>query len=93
MQLCRGFGRGTRLVPWLRAGGGGDEHPSMDGPFTLLAPRGRGEAVYTEIQGHARLITNPDEVRLFSERYGIVRAQTLTPRESLMLIKKMPGEL
>lgn len=27
----------------------------MEGPFTLLTPRGRGEAVYTEIQGPARL--------------------------------------
>ncbi|MCX5101358.1 helix-turn-helix transcriptional regulator [Streptomyces sp. NBC_00439] len=70
-----------------------DEHPSMDGPFTLLTPKGRGEAAYTEIQGHARLITDPDEVRLFSERYGIMRAQALTPRESLMLIEKMLGEL
>ncbi|MFF4078779.1 helix-turn-helix domain-containing protein [Streptomyces sp. NPDC001777] len=70
-----------------------DEHPSMDGPFTLLTPKGRSEAAYTEIQGHARLITDPEEVRLFSERYGIMRAQALTPRESLMLIEKMLGEL
>ncbi|MFE6665701.1 Scr1 family TA system antitoxin-like transcriptional regulator [Streptomyces sp. NPDC057697] len=70
-----------------------DEHPSMDGPFTLLTPRGLGEAVYTEIQGHARLITDPDEVRQFSERCGITRAQALTPKKSLMLIEKMLGEL
>ncbi|MFJ8851991.1 helix-turn-helix domain-containing protein [Streptomyces sp. NPDC102437] len=69
-----------------------DEHPSMDGPFTLLTPKGRSEVAYTEIQGHARLITDPDEVRLFSERYGIMRAQALTPRESLTLIEKMLGE-
>ncbi|MFJ1549088.1 Scr1 family TA system antitoxin-like transcriptional regulator [Streptomyces sp. NPDC088246] len=69
-----------------------DEHPSMDGPFTLLTPKGRSEAAYTEIQGHARLITDPDEVRLFNERYGIMRAQALTPRESLTLIEKMLGE-
>ncbi|MGW2179140.1 helix-turn-helix domain-containing protein [Streptomyces sp. NPDC001732] len=70
-----------------------DEHSSMDGPFTLLTPKGRNEAAYTEIQGHARLITDPEEVRLFSERYGIMRAQALTPRESLALIEKMLGEL
>ncbi|WP_405687039.1 helix-turn-helix domain-containing protein [Streptomyces sp. NBC_00057] len=69
-----------------------DEHPSMDGPFTLLTPKGRSEAAYTEIQGHARLVTDPDEVRLFNERYGIMRAQALTPRESLTLIEKMLGE-
>ncbi|MET9808980.1 helix-turn-helix domain-containing protein [Streptomyces halstedii] len=71
---------------------GRDEHPSMDGPFTLLTPRGRGEVAYTEVQGHARLITDPDEVRVVNERYGIMRAQALTPRESLTLIEKMLGE-
>lgn len=70
-----------------------EEHPSMDGPFTLLTPKGRGEVAYTEVQGHARLITAPDEVRVVNERYGIMRAQALTPRESLTLIEKMLGEL
>ncbi|MFD7866234.1 Scr1 family TA system antitoxin-like transcriptional regulator [Streptomyces sp. NPDC059783] len=70
-----------------------EEHPNLDGPFILLTPKGRKEVAYTEVQGHARLITDPDEVRLFSERYGIMRAQALTPRESLMFIKKMLGEL
>ncbi|WP_326660945.1 helix-turn-helix domain-containing protein [Streptomyces sp. NBC_00385] len=69
-----------------------EEHPSMDGPFTLLTPKGRGEVAYTEVQGHARLITAPDEVRVVNERYGIMRAQALTPRESLTLIEKMLGE-
>ncbi|MFF1919448.1 helix-turn-helix domain-containing protein [Streptomyces sp. NPDC058221] len=69
-----------------------EEHPSMDGPFTLLTPKGRNEVAYTEVQGHARLITDPDEVRVVNERYGIMRAQALTPRESLTLIEKMLGE-
>lgn len=69
-----------------------EEHPSMDGPFTLLTPKGRSEVAYTEVQGHARLITDPDEVRVVNERYGIMRAQALTPRESLTLIEKMLGE-
>ncbi|MDP5312692.1 helix-turn-helix domain-containing protein [Streptomyces poriferorum] len=70
-----------------------EEHPNLDGPFILLTPRGRKEVAYTEVQGHARLITDPDEVRLVNERYGIMRAQALTPRESLTLIEKMLGEV
>ncbi|WLQ38136.1 helix-turn-helix transcriptional regulator [Streptomyces castrisilvae] len=69
------------------------EHPSLDASFTLVTPRGRQEAAYTETYGHARLITDPAEVRVFTERFGIMRAQALSPRETLMLIEKMLGEL
>ncbi|MFB7027672.1 MULTISPECIES: helix-turn-helix domain-containing protein [unclassified Streptomyces] len=70
-----------------------DEHPGLGGSFTLLTPKGRREVAYTEIYGHARLITDPEEVRAYTERYGIIRAQALTPRESLERIEKMLGEL
>ncbi|MFD3662225.1 helix-turn-helix domain-containing protein [Streptomyces sp. NPDC058659] len=70
-----------------------DEHPGLGGSFTLLTPKGRREVAYTEIYGHARLITDPEEVRMYTERYGIIRAQALTRRESLELIEKMLGEL
>ncbi|MDQ0942726.1 helix-turn-helix transcriptional regulator [Streptomyces sp. V1I1] len=69
-----------------------EEHPSLDGAFILLTPKGRQQVAYTEIYGHPRLITDPEEVRTFTERYGIIRAQALTPRESLSLIEKMLGE-
>ncbi|MFD3724474.1 helix-turn-helix domain-containing protein [Streptomyces sp. NPDC058671] len=70
-----------------------EEHPSLDGAFTLLTPKGRREVAYTEIYGHPRLITDPEEVRTYTERYGIIRAQALTPQEPLELIEKMLGEL
>ncbi|WP_093799945.1 helix-turn-helix transcriptional regulator [Streptomyces sp. Wb2n-11] len=69
-----------------------EEHPSMDGPFTLLTPKGRHQVAYTEVQGYPRLITDSEGVSTFTERYGIIRAQALTPRESLALIEKMLGE-
>ncbi|WP_399928124.1 Scr1 family TA system antitoxin-like transcriptional regulator [Streptomyces kanamyceticus] len=68
------------------------EHPALDGTFTLLIPKGRQQVAYTEIYGHPRLITDREDVRIFSERYGIIRAQALTPQESLTLIEKMLGE-
>ncbi|AJF66671.1 helix-turn-helix domain-containing protein [Streptomyces vietnamensis] len=70
-----------------------DEHPGLGGSFTLLTPKGRREVAYTEIYGHARLIIDPEEVRMYTERYGIIRAQALTRRESLERIEKMLGEL
>ncbi|MGW6703719.1 helix-turn-helix domain-containing protein [Streptomyces sp. NPDC054956] len=70
-----------------------DEHPGLEGAFTLLRPKGRNEVAYTETYGHAHLITDPEQVRIYSERYGIIRAQALTPHESLALIEKLLGEL
>ncbi|MFI8371369.1 Scr1 family TA system antitoxin-like transcriptional regulator [Streptomyces sp. NPDC085466] len=70
-----------------------EEHPSLGGQFTLLTLKGRREVAYTESYQHARLITDPDEARMYSERYGIMRAQALTPRESLEHLEKLLGEL
>ncbi|MFE7573559.1 Scr1 family TA system antitoxin-like transcriptional regulator [Streptomyces sp. NPDC057521] len=68
------------------------EHPSLNASFTLVTPKGRPEAAYTETYGYGRLITDPAEVRVFTERFGIMRAQALSPRETLALIEKMLGE-
>jgi len=65
----------------------------LEGAFTLLTPKGRREVAYIESYSHARLITDPEEVRTYTERYGIIRAQALTSHESLDLIEKMLGEL
>ncbi|MCB5178292.1 helix-turn-helix domain-containing protein [Streptomyces antimicrobicus] len=68
-------------------------HAAMEGSFTLLHPKGRHQVAYTETYGYPRLLTGPDEVRIFSERYGIIRAGALSPDESLALIEKKLGEL
>ncbi|WP_199548958.1 helix-turn-helix transcriptional regulator [Streptomyces sp. N35] len=69
-----------------------EEHPSLDGSFILLTPKGRHQVAYTEIYGHARLVTDPAEVGVFADRYGIIRSRALRPSESLALIEKMLGE-
>jgi transcriptional regulator with XRE-family HTH domain len=68
------------------------EHPCLDNSFTLLTPRGKDQVAYMESQGYPRLITDREEVRVLSARYGIIRAQALNPYESLDLIEKMLGE-
>lgn len=70
-----------------------EEHPNLDSAFNLLTPKGHQEVAYTETQGHPRLITDPEEVRLIADRYGSMRGMALNPRESLALIEKMLGEL
>lgn len=68
------------------------EHPSLGGPFILLTPKGKPQVAYLEVQHVSRLVTDPDEVRILAARYGSIRAQALTPEESLALIEKMLGD-
>jgi hypothetical protein len=44
------------------------------------------------VQSYARLVTDRNEIRTLEARYGIIRAQALTPRESLRFIEKVLGE-
>jgi transcriptional regulator with XRE-family HTH domain len=69
-----------------------EEPAGVDGPFILLTPKGRQQVGYVEVQSVSRLITDPEEVRILAARYGSIRAQALTPRESLSLIEKLLGE-
>ncbi|MFF8728077.1 Scr1 family TA system antitoxin-like transcriptional regulator [Streptomyces sp. NPDC015171] len=69
-----------------------EDHAGMGGPFRLLKLK-RGKTVgHEEGQTHSRLISDPQEVQLLEVRYGIIRAQALTPRESLAFIEKVLGE-
>ncbi|GAA2963155.1 helix-turn-helix transcriptional regulator [Streptomyces enissocaesilis] len=69
-----------------------EEHPSLGGPFIMLTPKDRPQVAYLEVQHISRLITDPTEVRILAARYGSLRAQALTPRQSLDLIEKMLGD-
>ncbi|WP_329579543.1 helix-turn-helix domain-containing protein [Kitasatospora sp. NBC_01250] len=69
------------------------DHTALDGSFTLLTPKGGPQVGYVEVQQVSRLITDFEEVRLLAAKYGTMRAQALTPRESQTLIEKMLGEL
>ncbi|HZX37185.1 MAG TPA: helix-turn-helix transcriptional regulator [Streptomyces sp.] len=70
-----------------------EEQPSLDGPFTLLTPKGRQQVAYVETHTYPRLIIDTEEVRVLAVRYGIIQSQALRPGESLALIEKMLGEL
>lgn len=70
-----------------------EEQPSMDGPFNLLTVKKGEQVAYVEIHTYPRLITDAEEVRVLSERYGLLRAQALRPSESLDLIDRLRGKL
>lgn len=68
------------------------EHAGMSGPLQLLKLRDGTAVCHTEMQLTSRLISAPREVQILEMRYGIIRAQALTPRESLALVEKVLGE-
>ncbi|MFI7298923.1 helix-turn-helix domain-containing protein [Streptomyces sp. NPDC050121] len=70
-----------------------EEHPSLGSAFNLLTPKKHSQVAYTEAQGYPRLITDPEEVRMIADRYGIMRAMALPPRETRTLIEKKLEEL
>ncbi|MFF8813881.1 helix-turn-helix domain-containing protein [Streptomyces pactum] len=69
-----------------------EENSGLDGPFRLLRLRDGGTVGHVEGQIINRVIADPRESRILDSRYGIIRAQALTPRESLAFIEKVLGE-
>ncbi|KUJ64821.1 DNA-binding protein [Streptomyces albus subsp. albus] len=70
-----------------------EDNAGMGGPFTLITTKRGDQLAYLECQQSSVLLTDRREVREIAQRYGIIRAQALTPRESLILIEKSLGEL
>jgi hypothetical protein len=68
------------------------EHAALDGPFTLYETQKGQRLAYVEARNDSRLFRERRSVREYEEQYGILRAQALTPRESLGLLEKMLGE-
>ncbi|MEZ3181255.1 helix-turn-helix domain-containing protein [Streptomyces pimonensis] len=69
-----------------------EEHAALGGPFTLIETREGRRIAYVEAHKESRLHTERGSVREFEEQYGILRAQGLTPRESLAFVEKLLGE-
>ncbi|RLL70163.1 helix-turn-helix transcriptional regulator [Streptomyces sp. Z26] len=69
-----------------------EEHAALAGPFTLIETKDGQRIAYVEAHKDSRLYTERRTVREFEEEYGILRAQALTPRESLAFIEELLGE-
>jgi hypothetical protein len=70
-----------------------EEHAGTDGFLALLDTKERRALAYTESHGGSRMISDREEVSLLVQRYGKIRAQALTPRESARFIKQLVGAL
>ncbi|MFD7258480.1 helix-turn-helix domain-containing protein [Streptomyces sp. NPDC059874] len=69
-----------------------EEHAGMGGRIQVLkfedgTAVGRSDGAF-----HGRPVSDPKQLRILELRYGIIRAQALTPRESLAFIEELVGE-
>ncbi|WP_326697892.1 helix-turn-helix domain-containing protein [Streptomyces sp. NBC_01754] len=69
-----------------------EDHAGMGGQLQLLKFEDGTAVGHWEGQLYNRLISDPKEIRIVELRYGMLRAQALTPRESLAFIEKVLGE-
>ncbi|MFJ1562631.1 helix-turn-helix domain-containing protein [Streptomyces erythrochromogenes] len=69
-----------------------EEHSGLASSFKVMRLRDGTTVGHNEVQLASRLITEPKEVQLLDMRYGMIRAQALTPRASLTFIEKVLGE-
>ncbi|MFH9014822.1 Scr1 family TA system antitoxin-like transcriptional regulator [Streptomyces sp. NPDC017943] len=69
-----------------------EDHAAVMGSFRLLKLRGGKVLGHTESQLFDRVISDPPDVQVLDMRYGMIRAQALSPRESLTFIEKLLGE-
>ncbi|WP_443035505.1 helix-turn-helix domain-containing protein [Streptomyces sp. BE230] len=68
------------------------EHCGLAGPFTLIEKHDGRRMAYVEVQRDSRLHTDWAVVRDVEEQHGIIRAQALTPLESLDVVMGLLGE-
>ncbi|NXY94774.1 helix-turn-helix transcriptional regulator [Streptomyces sp. BR123] len=71
---------------------GSEDHAGMGGDIQVLKLRSGSTVAYCESQVASRLITEAKDIQVLELRYGIIRSQALSPRESRAFIEKALGE-
>lgn len=69
-----------------------EEHAGLDGPHRVFKLSDGAAVGLNEVQLTSRLVSDPKEVQILDMRYGLTRAQALTPRLSRIFIEKLLGE-
>ena len=68
------------------------DHAGLSGSLRVMKLQDGTTLAHDEVQLTSRSIANPKEVQILEMRYGMIRAQALTPRESLAFIDKLREE-
>ncbi|MDQ0405757.1 helix-turn-helix domain-containing protein [Streptomyces sp. NBC_01723] len=69
-----------------------DAHPGLDGRIELLKFQDGAVVARSDGAFNGRPITDPKQLRIVELRYSTIRAQALSPRESLAFIEQLLGE-
>lgn len=67
-------------------------HAGLDGPFILLETPDYQHVAYSETQRGSLLVTDPDEVSILAQKYAMLRAQALSPEDTVGLLDRLLGE-
>ncbi|MFF3331188.1 helix-turn-helix domain-containing protein [Streptomyces sp. NPDC002888] len=70
-----------------------EDNAGVNGPFTVVTRKDGKKFVYAETYATSTLETDPEQTVLAAARYGIIRSQALTPRESLEFMEGLLGSL
>ncbi|CAL9552374.1 hypothetical protein SUDANB58_04474 [Streptomyces sp. enrichment culture] len=70
-----------------------EENAGVNGPFTVVTRKDGRRFVYAETHATSALETDPEQTALATARYGIIRSQALSPRESTEFIEGLLGAL
>ncbi|MFF2304908.1 Scr1 family TA system antitoxin-like transcriptional regulator [Streptomyces sp. NPDC058128] len=68
-------------------------HAGLGGPLCLLETEENAWYAYSEGQGTGQLISDPKVVSILQQRYARMRAQALSPEESVSLLREIRGAL
>ena len=69
-----------------------EEHAGVDGGIEVLKFADGSAAGRSPVVAGGRPLNEPRQLRILELRYGIIRAQALTPRESTAFIEQLLGE-
>ncbi|GAA2935126.1 helix-turn-helix transcriptional regulator [Streptomyces erythrogriseus] len=69
-----------------------EENSGTDGSFRLLRLKDGATVAFSEAPLSSRVMTDPKETTILDMRYGVLRAQALSPQDSLAFIEKVLGE-
>ncbi|MEU1492176.1 helix-turn-helix transcriptional regulator [Streptomyces sp. NPDC005776] len=70
-----------------------ETHAGLDGPFVLLENQARRQLAYIEGQGGSFFISEQPRLGNLFGKYGILRAQALSPEASLKLIEEVAKDV
>ncbi|MEU3993687.1 helix-turn-helix transcriptional regulator [Streptomyces platensis] len=69
-----------------------EHHAGLNGPFVVLETADHQHLGYMEAQRSSELTSDPEEVSILAQKYGMLRMQALDAEETMGLLDRLLGE-